>query len=280
MDRRRWNMATDNALGPGPRIVDLKISVMSLIWGFLKPGDFDHWLAEAAEAGYDGVTGFAEEFEPFMERPADFAERLRRHGLALAALDWRMNDDEKAYRRYFTFLNALGSKLFVCIDPSGGDKDYRKYGGMLNRIGGVASEYGIKIHYHNHTAAVGETYTDMRRLIAEIDPERVSLMLDLGHATKDFAEFPHAERAARFLEDYWDRIDYLEFKDWNERTDLNTPLGEGYTDYDRVFRLMNRKGYSGWITVEQNGNDGPSLGRSPLESAKISREFIRRRLGV
>ena len=72
----------------------------------------------------------------------------------------------------------------------------------------------------------------------------------------------------------------MEFKDWSERTDLNTPLGEGHTDFDSVFGLMRERGYSGWITVEQNGNDGSSLGRTPSECARISREFLRSRLGV
>jgi sugar phosphate isomerase/epimerase len=114
----------------------------------------------------------------------------------------------------------------------------------------------------------------------EIDFSKVSLMLDTGHATKDFVELPHKERAAHFLEKHWDKINYMELKDWNEVSDLNTPLGEGYTDYERIFNLMKNKGYTEWVTVEQNGNDGLSLGRSALECAKLSRQYIRKNLGV
>jgi sugar phosphate isomerase/epimerase len=120
----------------------------------------------------------------------------------------------------------------------------------------------------------------MEDLIAELDFSVVDLMLDVGHATKDSVELPPERRALSFLEKYWSQVHYLELKDWNETSDLNTQLGEGYTDYPGIFNLMSSQGYYGWLTVEQNGNDGWRLGRSPLECAKISRNFIREHLGA
>lgn len=254
---------------------------MTLIWGNLSPESIEPCLREAAQAGYDGVTVFAEEvLDPYIDAPAVLASMLAAQGLSLAAVDWRIHDEEARYRRYFEAMNHLGSRLFVCIDPPGFEKSYAKLAKVLNHVAAVAKDYGIRVHYHNHTAAVGETFIDMERLLAETDPELVPVMLDVGHATKDFAELPPSERALRFLERYWDRIDYLELKDWNEHTGLNTPLGEGLAGYDRIFALLRERGYSGWLTVEQNGNDGWSSGRSPLECATISRRFVRDHLGV
>jgi sugar phosphate isomerase/epimerase len=253
---------------------------MSLIWGFLKPEDLSGWLRETAAAGYDGVTGFEADFARFEDDPRELADMLKACNLSLAAVDWRMKDDEREYRRHFELMRTLDCRLFVCIDAPEDTKDYARYGRLLNRVGKAGAEYGISVHYHNHTAAVGETMTDMERLLAETDPALVKVMLDLGHATKDFVELPPAERAITFLERYWDRVHYMEFKDWNLRTDLNTPLGEGLADYARVFQLMKERGWSGWITVEQNGNDGPSLGRTPSQCAQASRAFIRKGLGI
>ncbi|MFW5683910.1 MAG: sugar phosphate isomerase/epimerase family protein [Spirochaetota bacterium] len=258
----------------------IKVASMSLIWGLREPGEIDLWLEETARAGYDGVTGFVDDFAPFFDRPSELAERLSRHGLELAAVDSGLHADEEAYRRVFALMRELGCTIFVCIDRNVTKKDYAYYGRLLNEAGKIASEYGIAVHYHNHTAAVGETLTDMERLMEQTDPSLVRLMLDVGHATKDFVELAPAERAITFLERYWDRIHYLELKDWNGATDLNTPLGEGHADFDRIFALMQSGGYSGWLTVEQNGNDGASLGRSPFECALTSRRFIRDRLGV
>ena len=103
-------------------------------------------------------------------------------------------------------------------------------------------------------------------------------MCDLGYASRDFIEFSMAQRAIHFLQTYWDRIDFIEFKDFNDETELNTPIGEGLCDWQAVFAFLQEKQYSGWITVEQNGHEGLSKGRSPLECATISRDFIRRGL--
>lgn len=269
--------------GAGGAGINVRIAAMSLIWGLPQGNDrqrwFDTWIKETASAGYDGVTGFVEDFDAFLGEPELLEEKLSGHGLALAALDWRARDGDDSYRRYFDLMAAVGCRLFVCIDPARSGKDYSKWARILNDVGRTAASYGIDVHYHNHTASVGETFTDMQKLLAEIDPEYVKVMLDVGHATKDFVEYPPRERALRFLEAYWDRLNYMEFKDWNETTDLNTPLGEGHADYAGIFTMMKAGGFSGWVTVEQNGNDGASLGRTPLECAKVSREFIRRRLG-
>ena len=57
-------------------------------------------------------------------------------------------------------------------------------------------------------------------------------------------------QAVRFLEKYWDRIDYLEFKDWHPDTDLSTCVGEGECDWPAVFALLQDRSYRGWITIE------------------------------
>lgn len=261
--------------------VDIKLAAMHLTWNVPVGDAFVPWLREVREAGYEGITSFAHwGLEHFIEKPQALKTLLADEGLSLAAVDVQLHDDLEKYKPVFEFMQALDCRLLACIDPAGTEKDYAKYGAMMNRIGELAQTYGIHAHYHNHTDAVGETLTDMECLMKELDFRFVSLMLDIGHATKDFVELPHRERALHFLQKYWDRIHYLEFKDWNDETDLNTPVGEGKTDYLGIFRLIRERGYAGWITVEQNGNDGLSLGRCPKECAKISRRYIREHLGV
>lgn len=261
--------------------LDVKLAIMHLNWNIPIGDLFVPWLKEVKSAGFDGITSFDHwGLEAYIDRPQVLHTLLNNHGLELAAVDTKLTDDYDRYKRVLEFMEALNCNLMVCIDPAGTEKNYAKYGAMLNRIGELALPYGVHVHYHNHTHSVGETMTDVENLMRELDFNKVSLMLDTGHATKDFMELPYQERAAHFLEKHWDQIHYLELKDWNEKSDLNTPLGEGYTDYERIFQLMKKKGYAGWITVEQNGNDGLSLGRSPLECAKISREFLRNNLGI
>jgi sugar phosphate isomerase/epimerase len=252
---------------------------MSLIWGFPASDEFDKWLGEAADAGYDGVTCFVDGIAPLMER-GQLAGLLDKHGLRLAALDWPLSDNLADCLQYFSWMQELGCSRLVCIDPATGSKDYGGLATRINEVGRMAKDAGIECFYHNHTAAIGETYSDMEQVNQRLDPGCVSLMLDVGHATKDFREFPASERALRYLKRYGERVTYLELKDWCEATDLNTPLGEGEADWAGIFSHIKSHCYSGWLTVEHNGNDGLSRGRIPSECARISREFLRSHLGV
>lgn len=67
-----------------------------------------------------------------MERPSEFHGILENHGLSLAAVDFRMHTDFDAYKRLFEFMQALDCRIFVCIDPAGTEKDFGKYGSLLN----------------------------------------------------------------------------------------------------------------------------------------------------
>lgn len=259
----------------------IKFAAMSLNWNDPQGKQFVPWLNEVRNAGYDGITGFGDTgCEAFMDNPNQFRSQLREYNLSLAALNGRMHTNYDDYKRMFEFMQAVGCEYFVCIDPAGTEKDYSKYANILNNIGELSLKYNVYTHYHNHTNAVGETYNDMERLMNYLDYNKVFLMLDIGHATKDFIELPVKERAIHFLKKHWEKIHYLEFKDWNKQSDLNTPVGEGYADWDSIFNLLNKGDYEGWITIEQNGNDGLSLNRSAYHCAKISRQFIKNKLGV
>jgi sugar phosphate isomerase/epimerase len=261
---------------------DISVAAMTLTWNNPPYEQFSAWLGEVKAAGYDGISGFANSpaFQAFMERPRELAAQLDAFGLGFASLDVFSQGDLDYYRRVAEFLAELGCTNMAYIDAKGGPKEYAKLGERLSEIGEISLAYSVRTLYHNHTRGVGETFAELEKVHAHADPDKVFVMLDLGHATKDFVDLPVRDRAIHFLRKHWERIKFMEFKDWNEQTDLNTPIGEGHCDYDAVFELIRARGYSGWITVEQNGNEGLSLDREPAECARLSREYIRSGLGV
>jgi inosose dehydratase len=259
----------------------VKVAAMSLNWNNPTGNQFAPWLDEVKEAGYDGITGFASSsLEPYIVRPQELKRLLDERGLRLASVDVHYHTSLDYYKKVCEFMAVNECENLAYIDPKGGAKEFEELGRWMNAIGELSLGYGIKTMYHNHTRGIGETYAELERVHASVDPQKVFVMLDLGHATKDFSDLPVRERAITFLRKYWGRIRFMEFKDWNEATDLNTPLGEGHCDYGAVFALMREQGYEGWVLVEQNGNEGWSLGRTPLACSKLSRAFIRRGLGV
>ena len=259
---------------------NIKLAVMALGWGNPTGDDLIPFLKEVKEAGYEGVTGFADlSWNPYMQNPKEFGQILSDHGLALASMDINSAFDLDGVKQVCEAMAQLNSKHLVCLGGVGtAADDYPELAPVLERIGEVALSFGIRAAYHN--GRTRETITNMETVLSHADPNKLFAMCDTGHATRDFVELPHAERAPHFMRKHWDRIDFIEFKDWNEETDLNTPVGEGLCGWDAVFELIKEKNYEGWILVEQNGQQEPSKGRTSLECAKISREFIRQGLGV
>jgi len=59
------------------------------------------------------------------------------------------------------------------------------------------------------------------------------------------------------------------------RLGIFTEFGAGGMDFDGFFAALASQGYSGWMIVEQD-----TTRKTPMESAKISREYLRGALGV
>ena len=258
---------------------DIRLAVCSLLWARPAGEEFASFLKEAKQAGYEGVAGFAHgDLRGFIDAPASLGSMLSAEDLSMASVDSDIRVDFDYYRRVCDFMATLDCSHLVLLGGQGKQEgDFPALAALLNHIGEIAQQRGVFAHYHNHTGCTGETFEDMDKLLAYTDPDKLGVMCDVGHATKDFINQPVAERAIRFLKKYWDRLGFIEFKDWHSETDLNTPVGEGLCDWEAVFGIIEQRGYSGWITVEQNE---PSRNRTPLECARVSREFIRKGLRV
>jgi sugar phosphate isomerase/epimerase len=257
----------------------MRLAVMSLPWGNPHGEELEPWLREVRAAGYEGIAGVPEwGWLDYLEDGERFRTRLEECDLELAALNVKVQPDFDLFRRVCQFAAVTGCRHLVLFGGRGRqDRDVSALAALLDRIGEVAADSGVRAVYHNHTRTTGETFTDMDRLLSATDPTKVRVMLDIGHATKDFVELPAHQRVTRFLEKYWDRLDYLEFKDWHPDTDLATCVGEGICDWEAVFSLLRERNYRGWITVEQNA---ASAGRTVADCVRVSREFIRSGLGI
>ena len=223
---------------------------MSLLWG-QKPADLAEpaaadqtraWMTDIAQAGYDGFALF-DELLLGLAGTRSFARLVEETGLQLASVDYVIDRDFERLRRVCEVMQRLGARHLVTIGglaQRGADMD--EVADLLDAIGEVALEYGVRACYHNHTDHTGQTLEETEALLARTDPSKFFGFLDVGHATKDFAGHPVEKRAALFLQRNWDRIDFLEFKDWSEEWDLRTEVGAGRCDYAAVFDILKRRG--------------------------------------
>lgn len=252
----------------------IQLAAHAITWNIPTGERVEPWLDDVVAAGYEGVGVFGFQMKEFIDRPEEFKTLLDDRGLGLASVTGLVDDSPEWAEQQMDFMAVFGTRHFACTDFDDTltpDRAVR----VLDERARIGDDRGINVYYHNHTGGVGETLTELDTLLDALDARHRHVMLDVGHATKDFPELPPAERALSFLTRRWQSVEFLEFKDWNEQTDLNTPLGEGHADYEAILALLAGSGYSGWIIVEQNGNLGDSLGRGPRECATLSREFLR-----
>lgn len=256
----------------------ISLACVSVMWGLLPLPDeyLDDWL-ESAAADYDGVSTFDRDLLRLLAKH-DLEARLHKADLQLISVDYLLTRDFDLLAEVCTAMQHLGGKYLVTIgglDQRG--VDMGKIADLVNQIGEATLPYGTRTVYHNHTGQVGENLEETSAFLKRTDPDKVAGFLDLGHATKDFAGHPVEERAMLFLNEHWQRIEFLEFKDWSDEYDLCTEVGAGRCNWEAVFALIKEKNYQGWIAVEQNG---PMGGRGRRESAAASARFIREGLDL
>ena len=147
----------------------------------------------------------------------------------------------------------------------------------------VREEFGLRTVFHHHCGGYVETPGEVAKLMELTNPALLGLCLDMGHYA-----FGGGDPVAA-LESYYDRIWHVHFKDFDPEVGRRASskeydyfrsveegvfceLGKGNVDFTSIVRILNEKGYEGWIVVEQDVL--PGMG-SPKNCAMNNREFIR-----
>jgi inosose dehydratase len=153
----------------------------------------------------------------------------------------------------------------------------------------VTGETGLKTVFHHHCAAFVETPGEIARFLDLTDPELIGLVFDTGHYVYGTGQSDGGSPALEGMRRSWERIWYVHFKDcqpevaararregWDYTTAVRhgvfCELGQGSVDFAALLAFLNERGYTDWITVEQDVL--PGMG-TPKESAKRNREYLR-----
>ncbi len=146
----------------------------------------------------------------------------------------------------------------------------------------VRDASGLSTVFHHHCAGYVETPAEIEKLLASTSEETLGLVLDMGHYR--FAG-GYPEAALRL---FGDRIRHIHYKDcstqlaaqsraegWDYFTSVGKgvfcELGTGTVDFAAITAELTRRGYDGWIVVEQDVL--PGMG-SPKETARRNRAFL------
>lgn len=173
------------------------------------------------------------------------------------------------------------------------EEEWGVYADGVERVAKVVRrETGLRSVFHHHCGGYVETPEEVGMLLSRTDPGLVGLLFDTGHMTLGAGE-GGVEAAREAWERFAERTWYVHFKDcqpdlarqgrqegWDYFTAVRRgvfcELGQGSVDFAGVLADLRRRGYGGWVLVEQDVL--PGLG-TPKESARRNREYLRS-LGV
>ena len=242
-----------------------------LTWGNIESDDvWQTFLKDCSDLEYAGISVIEFLMGERYQDPKKVRQDAAANDLQVCALDLRIeNPDDDYYKIGCEFLNVVGGQYVVLLGGRGHeDEDFQRVADDLNRIGRICTAAEIKATYHHHTDNTAEDFDQFKRLMSMTDPDVFHVMVDTGHITKDMKGVP----ANAVISHFADRLIFIELKDYTHQTNLTTEVGHGDCDYDSVWQTLRDIDYSGWLVVEQNG---AAPGRTPRESARLSRESIR-----
>ncbi len=150
----------------------------------------------------------------------------------------------------------------------------------------VFEETGLRTVFHHHCAGYVETPAEIARLLELTDAARLGLVFDTGHFV--YGSGGEAD-VAEGLDSFGERVLYVHLKDcqpevarraraeqWDYFTALRhglfCELGKGSVDFAAVLNRLRRRGYDGYVLVEQDVL--PGMG-TPKESAARNRAYLR-----
>lgn len=258
--------------------------------------DFEGTLKAVSEMGYDGV-----EFAGLYGKSPDEVKALcEKYNLtpisAHIPLSEMMADAENVFSAYKTIGCKYAAVPYIGVEERPGHSNYHSTVEKIAELGTIAAKYGIQLMYHNHDFEFvkldnGEYGLD--DLYSSVSTDQLTAELDLCWVNVAGVD------PCEYLKKYSDRIPVVHFKDFVmpgkkseklykligiddndtvEESDVDAfdfrPVGYGAQNVPALINALEGS-VCEWIIIEQ---DEPSLGKSRLECAKMSVDYLKNEL--
>lgn len=255
--------------------------------------DFEGTLQKVAAMGYQGVE-FAGLFGRSAEEVRDVCARYDLNPIsAHVSYAEMMEDIEKAMTTYA----AIGCQYIVIPhynwnfgQESYQGESYEDFIAHVKELGAAAKEHGMVLLYHNHDFEFEKMENGEYRLVNlynDVPADLLQTQLDTCWVNVG------GEDPARFIRRYDGRTPVVHLKDFagqrsdkmyaligvddgDQKTETQTafelrPVGYGLQSFPEILEASTASGVQ-WVVVEQ---DSPSMGKTPLECAALSREYLK-----
>ncbi|MBO0428590.1 myo-inosose-2 dehydratase [Vagococcus fluvialis] len=289
-------------------MTNIKLGIAPIAWTnddlpeLGKENSFEQCISEMALAGFTGT----EIGNKYPKDPDTLRPFLDLRGLSVASAWFSsflttkpIEETISSFKEHRDFLHAMGAKVIVISEqghsiqgqnlpifdakPVFTEDEWQLLTSGLETLGDIAAEKEMEIVYHHHMGTGVQTTEEIDRLMAETNPEKVSLLFDTGHLVFS-GEDPMA-----IYEKHQNRIKHIHFKDIRKevarqvvetkisfleavKLGVFTVPGDGMIDFKPITSAIDASGYKGWVVVE--AEQDPALA-DPLEYAIKARTYIK-----
>jgi sugar phosphate isomerase/epimerase len=230
--------------------------------------DVDSTLRTISEMGYNWIEAANYSNGLFYGlKPAEFRKKVESFGMKFLSshngglnkdnIDKVVADCSEAGLKYVV-LPSLPGEWGKSLDG------YKQAADFFNLAGGKCRKAGMKFGFHNHTAEFKpiDNQIPYDILVKNTDPKSVVFELDLCWITAG------GQSAVDYINKYPGRYELWHMKDMG--TDKrDATMGEGTIDFKPIYAVAKNSGMKYWFVEQDNCKT-----HTPLESAKISREFL------
>jgi len=292
MDKRNWHRREflRATISAGVAGSVLSGAERNIYWGlglvtWRGKSNWPEILRDVDASGFDGVEPFTAKFLND-EAMAELEQLLRNYkNLRMSSIYWSgpfnvpSEHDRliKEVHGILGYLKRFGSERLTFGPPRPDVEDEKaaiaNTAKIANEIGRISlEEYKIRTDIHPHVGSLIENPRQIDMLMDQTDPKYFNLGPDTAQVWMGGGD------PVAFFEKYKHRIIYMHYKDirgynrsLNGYMDNVIELGRGVIDFPALHRILKGIRYKGWITIDL---DNARI--SPLESAKVQKEYIDR----
>lgn len=258
----------------------IKIGHQTLTWkSYPMEYSIEEILKEVKESGYEGVE-FSQSLEQ-LGAPGELKRLLEKYSLTLGSLSCVVSDKKdggeemKVIKERAEYGAKFGIKaLMVCAgflsvrDREKAQGDFSILRDKMENLAEYVSQFGMEIAMHPHIGCIVETKEDIDRFYSELSL-KTKLCIDIGHLKAKGSD------PIETILVYKDKIIHFHLKDYNSEGEGRfVELGGGNIGIDipKAMKTIEEINFNGWAMVELD----MTTVDSPLKSAKISREYLRK----
>ena len=268
-----------------------KISVGAHVWVYAatQPGyDVSPVLgqifSDMSYAGFDGVETMEHPLRSavYTKQIKEFIDqyKIKLTGSSYGADMWNKEKQNQIYEDVdliFTNMASVGGRTFgVSVgEPAGRKKteaEFDNQAELLRKLVDLGNKKGIVLNLHNHTAEVENKMYDLRGTLKRI-PD-IKLGPDLNWLLRAGID------PLSFLREFKKQIVFMHLRD--QKIDGKWPesLGEGDVNFKEIASVINEINFEGDAIIELAHENGFIKTRPLRESLKMSREFMRKTMGI